>query len=381
MASFETFESDVSEKQFMEAAVNSLLKEGDEFCDEGEKCFDESWDECNLLKTYKCEYCTKVCKSKGGLTRHTRAKHIDKKPEKQLPSPIESKVVTELVNEAINSILKSKLYGDTGLAKLEKNIVKPTELFIKSLKEFYSDYCAKTDRDKLVEKFYKLMPDSAKMLTGLSPEISIFVINLIMVHIPDLLVAFHKRGCVSVKERELNVADCKSIERSEFGPLSYIAGYIIAKMFRKSKVSKSQTPEKAELQLLLSSMKSSNENEYIDSLPRGRLWTPCESLITIATECEKVFRKYSAGVVNEIPLNKIWSDVVTRPKVISAWDAILTDASMEKTAVTDICLETIVMLYIRVRSFSYTKDIATTFKMKEKLKFHKKALRQDLKRH
>ena len=117
-----------------------------------------------------------------------------------MPSPIDSKVVTELVNEAIKSILKSKLYGDTGLAKLEENIVKPTELFIKSLK----------------------------------------VINLIMVHIPDLLVAFHKRGCVSVKERELNVADCKSIERSEYGPLSYIAGYIIAKMFAKAKCLKAK---------------------------------------------------------------------------------------------------------------------------------------------
>ena len=138
------------------------------------------------------------------------------------------------------------------------------------------------DRDKLVEKFYKLMPDSSKMLTSLSPEISIFVINLIMVHIPDLLVAFHKHGCVIVKEKELNVTDCKSIERSEYGPLSYIARYIMAKMFRKSKVFKNQTPEKAELQLSLSSMKSSNENEYIDCLCRGRLWNPCESLITIA---------------------------------------------------------------------------------------------------
>ena len=52
----------------------------------------------------------------------------------------------------------------------------------------------------------------------------------------------------------------------------------------------------------------------------------------------------------------------------------------KKTAVTDISLENIVMLYIPVRSFSYPKDIATKFKMKEKLKFHKKALRQDLKR-
>ena len=83
-----------------------------------------------------------------------------KNQKKESPSPIDSKVVTELVNEAINSILKSKLYGDTGLAKLEENIVKPTELFIKSLKELYSDYCAKTDRDKLVEKFYKLMQDA-----------------------------------------------------------------------------------------------------------------------------------------------------------------------------------------------------------------------------
>ena len=153
-----------------------------------------------------------------------------------MPSPIDSKVVTELVNEAINSILKSKLYGDTGLAKLEENIVKPTELFIKSLKELYSDYCAKTDRDKLVEKFYKLMPDSAKLLTGLSPEISIFVINLIMVHIPDLLVAFHKRGCVSVKERELNVADCKSIERSEYGPLSHIKAQNILRIVTSCKL-------------------------------------------------------------------------------------------------------------------------------------------------
>ena len=117
----------------MEAAVNSLLK-GDEFCDEVEKCFDESLDECNLLKTYKCAYCTKACKSKGALTWHTRAKHIDKKTEKELPLPIDSKVITKLVNEAINSILKSTLHGDTGLVKLEGNIMKPTELFLKSLK-------------------------------------------------------------------------------------------------------------------------------------------------------------------------------------------------------------------------------------------------------
>ena len=42
-------------------SVSSLLKESDEFCDEVEKCFDESLDECNLLKTHRCECCNKVC--------------------------------------------------------------------------------------------------------------------------------------------------------------------------------------------------------------------------------------------------------------------------------------------------------------------------------
>ena len=66
----------------------------------------------------------------------------------------------------------------------------------------------------------------------------------------------------------------------------------------------------------------------------------------------------------------------------SAWDAILSDASLtkSKTSVTDICLENIIMLYIRVRSFSYTKDVVTKITIKEKVKFHKKALRKTLKK-
>ena len=65
----------------------------------------------------------------------THERNTDKKKlETELPSPFDSKVATKLVTKAINCILKSKLHADTGLAKLEKNIiVTHTELFIKSL--------------------------------------------------------------------------------------------------------------------------------------------------------------------------------------------------------------------------------------------------------
>ena len=76
--------------------------------------------------------------------------------------------------------------------------------------------------------------------------------------------------------------DIKPIEKSEFGPL-YVAGYVISKMYRKCKVSaKKDTPEQLELQSLLLSMNSLQDNEYIDSVSRGKLWSPCKNLLALS---------------------------------------------------------------------------------------------------
>ena len=151
----------------------------------------------------------------------------------------------------------------------------------------------------------------------------------------------------------------KPIESSEFGPLWYVAGYIIAKMFCKSKASAKgkETPVQLELQSLPFSMKSLDDNEYFDSLSRGKLWNPCKNLICIAAECKKVFRQYSSGLVREIPLEQVRADILQKPKVKSAWDAIISDASLSKSkgSVTDMfgehyyvmCLCEIIFLHKR----------------------------------
>ena len=155
-------------------------------------------------------------------------------------------------------------------------------------------------------------------------------------------------------------------------------------MYRRSKAAVNQTVEQLELQSLLSCMKSLDDNEYIDSLSRGKLWNPCDNLVVIAAECEKIFRQYSAGLVREIPLEQISADIILEtPKVKSAWDAVLSDHALDnnsESSVSNICLENIVMLYIRIRSFSYTKDVVTQLKLEEKVKLHKTALRNSLKK-
>lgn len=369
-------ESSIDGRVLMEAVVDSLLEESNENV-EFERCVDEGVDECNLLKKYPCGLCSKVCKSKGGLTLHTRAKHGDKTPVTKSVSPIDSKVVSEIVGKAVESVVNSKLYGESITKLISEADLKPSELLVDSLVSLYAEFCERLDRDKLLKNFYKQMPKSAQMFTTDSQEMYAAAYNLIMVHIPDLLVGFYKRG--NVKEKLPNI---KPIENSEYGPLSYVAGYIISKMYRKSKAAVKQTIEQLELQSLLLSMKSLDDNEYIDSLSRGKLWNPCGNLLAITAECEQIFRQYSDGLVRQIPLDQVSADVLQKPKVKSAWDAILCDASLDKskTSVSDICLENIVMLYIRVRSFSYTKDVVTQIKIKEKVELHQKALRKSLKK-
>jgi hypothetical protein len=70
-------ESSSNEGDVMEAVVSSLIEESDLNIDL-EECVNEGVDECNLTKSFPCGLCSKICKSKGGLTLHTMAKHGEK---------------------------------------------------------------------------------------------------------------------------------------------------------------------------------------------------------------------------------------------------------------------------------------------------------------
>ena len=71
-------ESSSNEEDVMEAMVIALAEESDLNFDL-EECVNKGVDECNLTKSFPCGLCSiKVCKSKGGVTLHTKAKHGEK---------------------------------------------------------------------------------------------------------------------------------------------------------------------------------------------------------------------------------------------------------------------------------------------------------------
>ena len=127
------------------------------------------------------------------------------------------------------------------------------------------------------------------------------------------------------------------------------------------------------------SMKALDDNEYINSLSRGKLYNPCENLICNAAEFEKVFRQHSAGSVREILSEHVREDVLQKHTVKSTWQwHFYASFGKSKISVTDVCWEGIVMLNVSCEIFFYTKEVVTHIKIKEKIKLHKIALRKAL---
>lgn len=245
----------------------------------------------------------------------------------------------------------------------------------------------KRNQDKLLEQFYGLLPANASKFLNCTED---NVANLIMIEIPDRLVGFFKISQSrenATKQTYWDAdmeADTTQLHPCERGPLSYIAGYIVSKLYQTSRSKQGIINEG--LHALLQALKSDETaNSFISARSRGGLVTPCENLLGILEEAEICFRK-NVGMaeltdtVRNIPIEVICVSTLNSPVVKSLWANIVLDSGIEQSGSTHkLCLENIIKLYLRVRSFSYARDYISKYKIKNK-QTKKKALRKDLKR-
>ena len=129
--------------------------------------------------------------------------------------------------------------------------------------------------------------------------------------------------------------------------------------------------EKIELQRLLVSLQSEQENSsFIQGRNRGGLVYPSDDLMGILKEAERNFPREvnkSKEALRNIPVDMICYETVNMPIVKSLWDNIVVLSGVNSSGDTQkICLENIVKLFLRVRSFSYAKDYITQYKIREK---------------
>ena len=157
------------------------------------------------------------------------------------------------------------------------------------------------------------------------------------------------------------------------GPLSYVAGYVLQSLYKKSKNSPHwNSPRSLELQGLLKSVKleEAEQDEYIQSLSQGGLWAPTENVKGIAESAEICFCRHllnSKAVTTSIPVDKIVDENLMQPVVLSLWENVTLGLDFDiSSECRKLALENFVKLYVRVRSFSHAKDIVNQYKLKAK---------------
>ena len=359
------------------------------FIDEHEAAMEEeiadAVSEISGEKNFPCESCDKICKSKGGLTRHKNAKHGNRSTAgKDNVSSSNISLTKEDLKSIVDKVkkkIKDDTFWDSEMTSNMASITSNDSLYNEIL-PIYERFRRKLNQDSFLTDFYELIPNSSCLLQSENEQLC----SLIMILIPDHLVSLSK-GVSNINDQEPAIANASSVQteissrldENERGPLCYIAGYVLSNLKRKSK-----NKHNDELQIILEHMINSGlENAYIEARSRGGLVTPCEDLVKLLEVVEILFRQFIGNqpTVKNIPCDKLCNDATDSTLIKSLWDNIIQGCGNNVSKQTSkLCLENIVKLYLRVRSFSYAKDIISKFKIQQKAK-KSKGLRKELKKY
>ena len=326
----------------------------------------------NRKKTKKnCAARGKFRLVENGLKR----KHSNK-ANANIPSLTNDKL-TSIVNKVKVNIMNEGFW-DT---KLTSDLAKVTsnENLFKAVSPIYQRFCKKRNQDNFLMEFYELIPKSTALLECENQPLC----SLVMISIPDHLVALFKTSCGEQNpcpsSESTDPKHVTALSEHEHGPLSYIAGYVLAKLQKQC----SSKPNES-LQVILQRMKRpSVGNTYIDTRSRGGLVAPCTDLVQNLEIVKIVFRQFIAKqtpVVSTIPCDKLCNEALESPLLKSLWENILQECKDLPKQTSKLCLENIIKLYLKVRSFSYARDYISKFKIKQQAA-KSKGLQKELKRY
>ena len=198
-------DTEFASRSVQEAVIESLIfdsKDGEEYdfnldvslaildteSDEVDAEFLEAMTEIECKKSFPCPNCSKICKSKGGLTKHTNSKHRESVP--QLSTESGNCLLLEdlvgIVETIKTNLIAEDLYG-VAINTAIKNTSCSKELSA-SVLPLYETFCLKKNQDKLPEEFYGLILDASKYLN--CPDSN--ATSIIMIEIPDRFAGYYK---------------------------------------------------------------------------------------------------------------------------------------------------------------------------------------------
>ena len=227
------------------------------------------------VKSFKCDHCAKICKSKQGLSRHSNAKHKGEKEEPLLNKAemkLHQGVFWKFVKDSAAKLAEDDCYSDT-----TKQVFSNFSLTLEESNSSYR-YIEKSilDFNGNAEKFYQQFYDSFcnnPMFPGLNRKCSRLLGCEVANHV---LVHLNSRGKLSSTSVKTPVLTVNSIEftEKEQNIIAYLSGYVFHTVHKRLCRSRSHSSDVKEKYLaLLAAGKKSNLGDQFQK--------PNEQLISV----------------------------------------------------------------------------------------------------
>ena len=185
------------------------------------------------------------------------------------------------------------------------------------------------------------------------------------------------------KENESEQVKSISIKEKELFGLQYLGGYVFQKFYKKFRNSKDWQNEfhSGCISILKAGKSDVDEKQtLVNAKNRGGLWFITDVTQKLFENIELLFRDFTKSLKKKIDYEELTSIVLNNPEVKLYFSNIIYDADMQVSEeVSGNLLELIAGLYLRVRCFSYTRDIKEKYKV-NKRSSRKQALRSEIKR-
>ena len=241
--------------------------------------------------------------------------------------------------------------------------------FLKYTKEIFRKLCENSNPEQFFTSFYaKVVKGADKLIQFCHHRLCV----LVATRLAEKLLVFSKN---SLSQNLDNVWKVTEVTEREMGGLQYLAGYVIANLIKKLKLTKNQTISKDvtnQMILILESctVQDISDQKLIAAQTRGGLTAvnkECQKLFMIAEQTFRVY-KSSPHQLTKIQNKGLVRSLLENVKVISYFNSI-TDCDIcsvsvisEKIKVN--MLEQIFKLYIRVRMLQANKSYIQTSQRK-----------------
>lgn len=331
----------------------------------------------SLEKSFKCNLCDKVCKAQRGLTRHKNTKHTIIAPLQVTPSTSQLNQKEENILKKFHPLQLNKIVKNCAI-KCSNDMCLPEEVranFTSKNFSFNSDNSLQlwNHFKNIIEEYNGSAESFYAQYYGLLSENllptkfeDITLTNILLTEVANFML-LHLSGDNNVipsSNESTTATTASNLSEKEIKVLQYLAGFIIHKLYKKYKYSKHNIFQKQYLSILLACKVDSDISQrYIEIRDRGGLWKTSSDTQKIIIQCEKIFRKHTKSFATSINSKTLVFEMLQDCFVISSFKNICYNSELEvgKEVAFNI-LESMLLLFVRVRSFSYADDVREKYR-------------------